>query len=495
MDWGALVLVMLVGLIGFSSMVFTICSWHEREKRAAAIGAVLLAICLLVEAALIVLWRQGWLTTNSLAVYIADGVLAGVMIALIIPFGRNSDHKLGTAYYKVGEVQRYDERDNIFSRIRSLRPGTWSYEEYYQRHPQRKAPDDLRRDLGGAMGEVVGKIDLHNHLNLAALRGLIPLPMLFGNPEVVKPRPINQPGQVAPQELTLYIKGLAKYLGADLVGVARLDPRWIYSNKGGIFFNNDQDWGKPIESDHPFAVVMATEMDREMLMTGAHTPASIETYRNYNLGTAVSIQLAACLAEMGYRATANHLRHYEVMCVPLAIDAGLGELGRHGYLVTKEFGPRVRLSVVTTDAPLIPDNPVDIGVQHFCEHCQKCAHLCPSKSIPTGEKTVANGLRRWYLDAGSCSTWWAKVGSACSICMAVCPWSHPNTLIHRASKYLIVRSALARRVLAWADDFFYGNYKGDWYGPEWCDYRRGKGSQTEMVPPPVSSPGDRGLIP
>jgi len=64
---------------------------------------------------------------------------------------------------------------------------------------------------------------------------------------------------------------------------------------------------------------------------------------------------------LGYSATANHLRHYDALLVPLAVDAGLGETGRLGYLMTRDYGPRVRLGAVTTDLPLIPDKPVDMG--------------------------------------------------------------------------------------------------------------------------------------
>ena len=65
--------------------------------------------------------------------------------------------------------------------------------------------------------------------------------------------------------------------------------------------------------------------------------------------------------------------------IPLAIDAGLGELGRNGLLTTEQFGPRLRLCKVLTDLPSELDSPVDMGVQHFCETCERCAEACPKK--------------------------------------------------------------------------------------------------------------------
>jgi hypothetical protein len=81
--------------------------------------------------------------------------------------------------------------------------------------------------------------------------------------------------------------------------------------------------------------------------------------------------LAAFIANLGYSATANHLCHYELILPAVAVDAGLGELSRMGYLLTKEFGPRIRLSAVTTDMPLAADEPVDLGIQSFCAVCIK----------------------------------------------------------------------------------------------------------------------------
>ncbi len=474
MHWSAIILLTYVLLFGLGTLVFVVNSIQEKEKRAVVVGSALLVGLALIGAGLWFMYRQGGLAEGTVAIYAVDALITGGIILILLPAGRNPDAAKGSDYYVAGPVKRSDECDIIFSRIRALRPGHPNYESYYDRRPERKDSDDQRREMGPAMGRVVGKIDAHNHLNVATLRALHPFPLLLGRESIVKPTPKGAPRDDDPAELTKFVKGLAKYLGADLVGIAKLDQRWVYSHRGEIFFGNDDDWGKEIHLDHPFAIVIATEMDREMIMAGVHTPPSFETYRNYNVGACISVQLANCLAELGYQATANHLRHYEVLCVPLAVDAGLGELGRNGYLITKEFGPRVRLVVVTTDAPLAPDRPVDLGVQHFCQHCKKCAHLCPSDSIPTGDKTLNNGLLRWVTDADSCSAWWARVGTCCSWCMAVCPWSHPSTVSHRVSKFLVTRSALARRLLAWADDLFYGNYKGHWYGQEWCDYRRGK---------------------
>ncbi len=159
------------------------------------------------------------------------------------------------------------------------------------------------------------------------------------------------------------------------------------------------------------------------------------------------------------------------MLVPLAVDAGLGELGRLGYLVTKEYGPRVRLGAVTTDIPLIPDKPVDIGMEDFCKVCKKCALCCPSGSIPMEDPTVVNGTLRWKLYAETCFEYWGKVGTDCNVCMRVCPWSHARTFPHKLIVALVSRNMIARRLFTVMDDIFYGKNPKAKLVNNWATYK------------------------
>jgi len=193
--------------------------------------------------------------------------------------------------------------------------------------------------------------------------------------------------------------------------------------------------------------------------------------RNYARGAFIATQLAGFIANLGYSATANHLLHYDSPLVPLAVDAGLGELGRLGYLMTKEFGPRIRLGAVTTNLPLIPDKPVDIGVEDFCKICKKCAVCCPSDSIPAAKnQTVVNGLLRWKLNAETCYEYWGKVGTDCNVCMRVCPWGHARTLPHRLIVMLTTRNKFARRIFSVMDDIFYGKRPKPKPAPKWTRF-------------------------
>jgi reductive dehalogenase len=275
----------------------------------------------------------------------------------------------------------------------------------------------------------------------------------------------------SPDEAAQRVKGFTLNVGADLVGITEINPLWIYSHRGEIFHDNWQDWGKEIPVEHKYAVVFATEMNFEMVGAAPHTPTVIESMNNYAKGAYIATQLAAYIANLGYPATASHLRHYDAVLVPLAVDAGLGELGRLGYLMTKAFGPRVRLGAVTTSLPLIPDKPADIGVEDFCRICKKCATCCPSQSIPMGEQTVVNGTLRWKLNEQTCFDYWGKIGTDCNICMRVCPWSHARTFPHKLIVELVSGNRRSRRIFNVMDDVFYGRRPKPKPAPAWASLK------------------------
>ena len=53
---------------------------------------------------------------------------------------------------------------------------------------------------------------------------------------------------------TTRVKGYATNIGADLVGIAEINPNWVYSHRGEIFHENWEDWGREIPVDHKYVV-------------------------------------------------------------------------------------------------------------------------------------------------------------------------------------------------------------------------------------------------
>lgn len=271
------------------------------------------------------------------------------------------------------------------------------------------------------------------------------------------------------------IKGLAKFFGADLVGITELDQAYVYDYRGMSYDVDTPEFGRKIELNHRYAICIGIEMDYERLKSSPSFIENAEVGQIYNKVAHAVCQLASYIRELGYPARAHHVRREDVLHVPLAVKAGLGELGRCGFLLSKEFGPRLRLGTVTTDLPLVVDKPVDLGVQDLCDVCKKCAINCPSHSIPVGDKTVVRGVEKWQMDPETCVRYWysnPQEWDNCSVCIKVCPWNKPNSWYHKLAVWAAIRSGLARRLLLWIDDLLYG--KKPSYRVEWCGYVKHK---------------------
>jgi len=69
-----------------------------------------------------------------------------------------------------------------------------------------------------------------------------------------------------------------------------------------------------------------------------------------------------------------------------ARSCGIGEMGRSGKIVNKQYGPFMRYCFIITDAPLVCDEPLTEAV---CDGCGACQTACPGKAISE------NGLDTW----------------------------------------------------------------------------------------------------
>ncbi|HUT72254.1 MAG TPA: reductive dehalogenase [Desulfatiglandales bacterium] len=465
----------LIGLSFFISCIL------EKERRATVFAGLQFLAMIGVFVSYLLLMVMGFFRTGpGLVILIAGYVLAMLAVFLLVRRTAPNPRALqGTKGLIKGEVKRQDERAQVFARNRSLRPGSEQYTAFYLQYPEYEEYDKRRRQLGGPLGHP-GVIDKpHEGPNVAATLASQSIPLHLSTPDAFNPQPHPELKgkrlELSAEEATERVKGYARSRGADLVGISEINPLWVYSYRGEIFHESWDDWGKDIRVDQKYAIVFATQMSFEMVGTGPHSPTMIESMGNYAQGAYIATQLAHFIANLGYSATASHLRHYDALMVPLAVDAGLGELGRLGYLITKEFGPRVRLGAVTTDLPLVPDEPIDIGVEDFCRICKKCAMCCPSSSIPEErDQTVVNGSLRWKLNDETCFEYWGRIGTDCNICMRVCPWSHARTFPHKLIVMFITRNRLARRIFSVMDDIFYAKKPKVKPGPKWVQYRASK---------------------
>jgi epoxyqueuosine reductase len=285
---------------------------------------------------------------------------------------------------------------------------------------------------------------------------------------VHRPGPDEQVPVDSPAEMSREIKHVAKVFGADLVGITEYDQRWVYTHAYSRLGETEKPQELP--DDLPNVIVIAQEMDRELIETVPSALSGTATGVGYSYDTLVLLGLAQYVRNLGYRAVAS--MNDTALAIPLAIKAGLGEYGRHGLLITPEFGPRVRIGKIFTDLPLEHDQPKSFGVREFCETCRRCSDACPVNAIPSGPPSDAVysrsnliGVRKWTVDAEPCFQFWSNQNSDCSICVRVCPFNRDFSSLWARSWRWLAGTRLRRIALRLADAFAPGRRVSpdDWW--------------------------------
>ncbi len=366
-----------------------------------------------------------------------------------------------------GPFSRVDERDTIFSRAR-LKVGSALHEAFYAKRPQWRHADDRTRRLrplatpGGRAfraleaAVVQACFDTSDLIAEAVSReeqtsSQAPA-QAVGPGEVEAPWPRLDPDG-DPAALSASVKAVARFLGAADVGIASLEPGFVYSHRGRPLERH----GEPIELDHSHAIVLVFPMLEPWVGTSPELPATAETARVYQQSSAACFALARTLQRLGAPARAHVDSSYLVMCPPIAVQAGLGELGRNGLLVHRTLGPGVRLGVVTTRAQLAPDEPECHGVGAFCGVCARCAEHCPAGAIPRGGPQRVRGADKWPLETERCYHFWRSQGSDCGVCVRACPFAKPDTAPHRLVRHIIRHSTALNRLMVHLDGWMYGH--------------------------------------
>lgn len=350
-----------------------------------------------------------------------------------------------------------DERDTMFSR-NDLQTGTEKYIEYYRQNPEKQETDDRFRANPGLLK--TGSI-FFNQVAFAAAESSFEtveqLHSLVASGKSVDKVPVN------PDSLTQFIKSWGKKLGALDTGIAHLSKYHFYSVGG-----RRERYGNQIDNKHQYAIAFTVEMDFKMMASAPAAPTIMESAQQYLSSAIIAVQAAELIRNLGYSARAHIDANYELICPILARDAGLGDIGRMGLLMTPRNGPRVRISVVTTDLPLHPDDPShDPSILDFCNRCKKCADVCPAKAISFEKQEEVNGVVRWKLDSDACYTYWTKAGTDCGRCITVCPFSHPHNLFHHLIRKGINNSVLFSKVALQMDHLIYGKKPPPKPIPDW----------------------------
>jgi len=426
----------VIGALLFLFFLFAVyTSIKENEKVAVsrlAFAALFLPLPFIISALLPIPFKDE----------ISIGLLSIFSLITLILFLPIRGNKIG----KDTPLNRIDERNTMFSR-KELKEGNDRFEEYYKNNPHRKIMDDKFRKRPGLLNPGT---TYYNPFHFASADSSFET--IGELQSLVDGESTENPVQVDTNEITKFIKNWSLKLGAKDCGITLLKDYHLYSVGG-----RGDRYGKEISTDHKYAIAFTTEMDKTMIDSAPTGSIVMESAQQYLESGIVAIQVAQHIRNLGYSARAHIDGNYQVVCPLVARDAGLGELGRMGLLMTPNLGPRVRISVVTTSLPLIVDErKPDNSVTDFCKMCKKCAVVCPSRAISFEDKKDIDGVTRWQIDSEACYTVWCTFGTDCGRCVAVCPYSHPDNHFHNFIRLGIKNSKIFRWFAVKMDDAIYG---------------------------------------
>ena len=184
-----------------------------------------------------------------------------------------------------------------------------------------------------------------------------------------------------------------------------------------------------------FAISLAIPMDPHIMAGIQHGPnqAYADEYARANkLINELSGKLSAELQNKGFRSKALAASDRtdtinikgDFPHKTAATRAGLGWIGRHCQLITRRFGPWVRLGTVFTAMELPCGPPAE---REHCGRCTLCVDTCPAGALK-GSAWYPGIPREEILDVSACDRWkndnyyQFHKGHNCGICAAVCPY-------------------------------------------------------------------------
>ncbi len=209
-------------------------------------------------------------------------------------------------------------------------------------------------------------------------------------------------------------------LGADLVGFSHLEKSPI---------NN--------QPELVYAITVAVKLPDAVLKTIDNRPtiSYFHEYRSANaLLDSITFRGARLLEKQGYssypipasQSTAEDKSLYKGTYqhkTPARLS-GLGFIGKSGLFISEEYGSKIRLATILTNAPLTAKNS---PINSKCGSCNLCVKACPGGAI-SGKEYVEGMQRDDFFSAEKCSNNMKNYkdigrGAVCGICIKVCPYN------------------------------------------------------------------------
>ncbi len=329
--------------------------------------------------------------------------------------------------YITRPIERIDSNRNLFLRDRRDNPYAHGFPERFQ---ERTGVESYRTEVP------FSQVGREEHLAFSLYKATLRLCREYGPHPVPVIPPEDRVEVESLEEMSRLVKKVALFCGADLVGITELDQRWVYLDK---------------TIPQKYAVVVGVRHPLTFCGTAPSFASMVAVSHVYSRLKFITTQLCDFIRYLGYPAFYRETLGMkpDMLMVPIALDAGIGEFARTCGVLTPEFGIDIRLKAVTTDIPLAVDKPISFGAHEFCMACEICAENCPPGAIPFGPPTdppqnISHnpGFRKWFINAEKCLTFWGvnrKKWMQCgAFCIASCPWNQPQNIWHNTVRWLAI---------------------------------------------------------
>ena len=221
----------------------------------------------------------------------------------------------------------------------------------------------------------------------------------------------EMPTKLAEPEFIREFENYAHYLGIGKIGYTKITPNLVYQDSSVLF---------------PNVIVLAYEMDKDLIQKAPSFDTFkmiMGTYQELNQKTNL---LANFLRRKNYAAQAGPALGGVSNYVVMAKNANIGWVGKLGLLITPEFGPRIRLSVIFTNIQNLPISKAGKDNSHswiesFCKKCGACITACPGGAILN--KPIAKKTRLTNIDNEKCFPYFYDQ-YGCTVCIKSCPFSY-----------------------------------------------------------------------
>lgn len=226
------------------------------------------------------------------------------------------------------------------------------------------------------------------------------------------------------------VRGKAVALGAALVGFSRLNADGC-EDEGWKNFIRANPYSVAISLAYPISIEVC---DTLLEQTNGETLRAFMTHVRGRAEVLDSIgtKLVAFIEEKGFSALLIPRKGFpckkELPAVPLshmkyARLSGIGSMGDSGMLLTREYGPRVRLSTILTNCIDVDGIKTHL-MEEICTHCGACGDICPSGCI-TGGRFRLDDPQTQYVLKDVCERYRVKNNEIygtrfCNLCMASC---------------------------------------------------------------------------